>query len=129
MTLLANMVRSVKKHTTHFSEELRLKAEHLQEVKVAGTIKQIIPPVYSEDPTNLASSYVLNLDDAVGNTYVYVSPLMMNHFESLLQIGNMVLINGFANVISREIGGKYTKEVSVAAFEVAPFVIEEGLPS
>lgn len=109
------MFEQIKKHATHFSEQIRNECKHLDEVTVAGQIKTVIPPIL-DDLRQLSSHYVLEIDDKVGTIYVYVSPLMKNHFE-FLELGNYVALSGYVNIVLREVHNETQKDYSVVAYD------------
>jgi hypothetical protein len=111
------LLKEIQPHVTHFSEQIRLNANHLDEVTVAGKIVNIMPPVLETQENSLMSSYVFEIDDQVGSLHVYVSPLMYHHFINILHAGNVVAFEGFVNVVSREMNGELKKDYSVVAYD------------
>lgn len=112
-----------KKYASHFSEEIKQSGEHLDEVVVAGEIKAIIFPT-SEDQNDLSSHYIVQLDDGVGEIFVYVSRMMFNHY-SFIEFGKLVALSGYVNILRREVEGKLTKECSLMAYSAEEITKEE----
>ena len=118
-------LKDIKAVVTHFSEEVRTKAEDMEEIKVAGRIIDIIPPISllneegEEDPMSML--YALKVDDYVGSIYVYVSLFLMKHYEQKVKINNFLVFHGFARIIDRKINHKTRRESSVIAYDVAEF--------
>lgn len=103
-------ITDIQKHVTYFSEQLR-SAEHTEEVVIGGKINDILPPVNEEYPM-----YVVILDDFIGSSHVYVPDTMFQAFSDDFQVGNMVFLEGFVNVVSSYVSGKIVKETSVIAY-------------
>lgn len=104
-----------KKHATHFTEQVKMSSDHLDEVKIAGEIKSIVLPV-SNDINELSSYYVFHIDDSVGDMFVYVTPYMKSHYD-FLQVGNLVAFSGYVNILRREVKNEIIKDVSIVAYE------------
>ncbi len=104
-------LHDIQKHITHFSEEIRLKAIHGEEVVVGGKIESIVPPLSDEHPM-----YVVILDDQVGTSHVFIPSEMYDAFSSRFQVGQYVFIEGFVKVMSRSIRKETTKDVSIYGY-------------
>jgi len=104
---------------THYTEQIKLTGKHLEEVRIGGEIKSVVIPIDHENskPNSLEGSYVLTIDDGIGEIFVYVSSLMFHHFSHILQEGNIVVFKGFVNVVSRTIAEQTKRDVSVVAFD------------
>lgn len=112
-------VKELKSHVTHFTEEIRQSANHMQEVKVGGEVKEIIPPlILLEEENPLSTFYIIKIDDLVGSMYVYVSQFVMNHYEEILKVGNTIVFDGFTKVLTRKTLNNFQREVSVVAYDV-----------
>lgn len=105
-------ILDIKKHITHFSEELKYHAVHEENVTVGGKIIGYVPPVSEDHPM-----YIFLLDDHVGTVYVHVPEQMVLECSEISE-GNYVFFEGFTNVISRYIEGELKKEVSVFAYNL-----------
>jgi DNA polymerase II small subunit/DNA polymerase delta subunit B len=95
---------------SHFSEELRLKAESKQDVTVAGKLIEVNQ--LSED------LHVITLDDYVGTTRVLLSHETYVHFQSILKIDSFISVQGYVNKVSREVQRKKETQVSVVGYNV-----------
>lgn len=117
-------IEQLRLKVTHFSEEIRLKAENLQEVVIGGKISRITNPIRSSMNLSLYDSsekalecfYCVDIDDQVGEMQVYVSPFLMDHFRNVIQVNHHVLFQGFVKTVSRQIRGKTKKDISVVAY-------------
>lgn len=118
------MIQEIRKVATHFSEEIKKKTHHLDEVRIAGVIKKIIPPVFEKE-NHLSSSYMLELDDGVGSIYVYVSQAAKGYYD-FIQEGAFVSFKGYVNVIYRKINDEIVKDYSVVAYESEKMQVGEG---
>lgn len=114
-----------EKHATHFSEQIKQNADHLDEVTIAGEIKSIVVPTSLEE-NSMSSQYIFKIDDSVGEIYVYLSSLMVNHYD-FLYIGRFVSLTGFVNVIRRELKETLVRECSLVAYDAKELVIEESM--
>jgi hypothetical protein len=112
------VINSLKDSVTHFSEQLRLNASHMDEVTVGGEVQSIIAPVLEKSSSDLQSFYVVELDDKVGSLYVYVSKLMFDCYSEVIKTGSMLTFNGYANIITRTVKEKVIRECSVVAYDV-----------
>jgi len=110
-------VAELKEHVTYFSEELRVKGLHREEVVVGGTIRAIIPAVSDEGK----DAYIVTVDDHVGLLFVFVSDEMMFAYQDRITIGNSVLFEGLVNVLSR----KDRRDVSIFAYGLKDIHREE----
>lgn len=105
-------VTEIKKHVTHFSEQLRdLEQEAM--VTVGGTITHIVAPVDEEYPL-----YVVILDDKVGTIHTVVPDSMMDAYPEQFKVGQTIFIEGFVNIITRQIRKEKKKDVSIFAFSM-----------
>jgi hypothetical protein len=101
------ILRSV---VTHFSEELRFKAEPKEEVTVGGRIIDVIV---------IDQNYVaLTLDDYIGTIRVIISTNMYQHFKPIIEIGSFVKVGGYVNKVSRKEAGEVISEYSVIGFDM-----------
>ena len=110
-------VAELKEHVTYFSEELKTKGFHREEVVVGGVIRAVVPAV-SDDGSD---AYIVTVDDHVGLLYVFVSDAMMSAYKDRITIGSSVLFEGLVNVLSRQ--GK--RDVSVFAYGLKDINKEE----
>ncbi|WP_067923954.1 hypothetical protein [Alicyclobacillus shizuokensis] len=105
-------IADIRAHVTHFTEEIRLRAQPRDEVTVAGKITES----FSLDQ----DLHVITIDDFVGAMRVYMSTEMAEHFKDLLVIGNFVVVRGFVNVVTLNRGDKMEQQHSIVAFELRP---------
>ena len=102
-------IATIKQHVTHFSEELRHKARHEENVVIGGAIQNIVPPIDEAFPM-----YIVTLDDLVGISYVVVPSTMIDAYMEDFQIGNFIFIEGFVNIVTRP----NKKDISVFAYSM-----------
>jgi DNA polymerase III alpha subunit len=114
-------IADIQKHITYFSEELRQKCKHEEEVTVGGIIQSIVPPINDETD----SMYIVVVDDLVGALHVMVPVTMMEHYKGKFQIGEFIVVNGFVNVVSRS----HKKDISVFAYDLKDIAEEESISS
>jgi hypothetical protein len=103
-------ISQLRPHVTHFSEEIKLKAQVLDEVTVAGRIDSVSR--IDEDYT------VMVLDDYIGQTRIIMSNIMYNHFKSIIDVGNFVSVEGYVNVVSHKVAGDLMSEYSIMGFDM-----------
>lgn len=104
-------IEDIQKHVTYFSEQLRFQAKHEEEIVVGGTITSIVPPIDEAYPM-----YILILDDLIGTTHVFAPNTLMDAYPNELKIGNVVFLEGFVNVVSRQINKEKKKDISIFAY-------------
>ncbi|SFJ63490.1 OB-fold nucleic acid binding domain-containing protein [Paenibacillus sp. UNC496MF] len=103
-------VTQLRPHVTHFSEEIKLKAQVSQEVTVAGRIDSVSQ---IDD-----STIVIMLDDYIGQLRVVMSSIMYSHFKSIIDVGNFVSVVGYVNVVSHKVAGELKSEYSIIGFDM-----------
>jgi hypothetical protein len=106
-------ISDIQQHVTYFSEELRHKAKHEEEVVVGGKITSIIPPVNDEYPM-----YIVMADDLIGTVHIMVPDTMMDAHLDNFQIGNFIFVEGFVNIITRTDKKETKKDISIFAFSM-----------
>jgi hypothetical protein len=111
-------ITDIRQHVTHFSEELRHKAKHEEEVVVGGEITNIIPPVSEDFPL-----YTVMVDDKVGTVHIMVSDTMISAYSDKFQTGSYIFLEGFANVISHIEYRQQRKDVIIFAYNVKDITI------
>lgn len=107
-------VSELRKYVTHFSEELKFKTGHRDEVLVGGQIKNIVPPILEEFPM-----YLIIVDDMVGTLHIYASEKLYKAYSEHLQIGKHVFVKGFVNVVSHYKYDHLEKDYTVIAYDLA----------
>lgn len=110
---MAMELSEIRKHVTHYSLELKLKAVQEEEVVVGGRVTTIVPPVDDEYPM-----HIVMLDDLVGITHVLVPDNLMDEYKDSFSYGNYVFVEGFVNFVSHQQKKEMKKDVSVFAFGV-----------
>lgn len=103
-------IQTLKRHVTHFSEEIRLAGETGKEVIVGGTITDIYPIDNR--------FYCIVLDDFVGTIRVLISHNLFNHNRTLIQKNHVLFVNGFINIITRKREGAVDVDYSVVGYDV-----------
>jgi hypothetical protein len=111
-----SLVKDIGSYVTHYSEEVKQRAKHLDQVRIAGKITQIRFPLMESKDDYLLSCYVFEVDDDVGSLMVYVSPMMFNHYREILHKDNVVMFEGYVNVVTRELKGTIQRECSIVAY-------------
>jgi hypothetical protein len=111
-----SLVKDIGSFVTHYSEEVKQRAKHLDQVRIAGRITQIRSPLMESKDDYLLSCYVFEVDDDVGSLMVYVSPMMFHHYREILHKDNVIMFEGYVNVITRELKGVIQKEYSIVAY-------------
>jgi DNA polymerase III alpha subunit len=116
------MIDQLKKHVTHFSEELSLKAKAKDDVIVGGriiSVEKISEQFFDE------TYYKVTLDDYVGTTKVIISSEMYQHyFEDIAFVDTTFLIKGIVNVVSRKVATGIESQFSVVGYEIIPLPLE-----
>lgn len=112
-----SIVKDISSFITHYSEEIRQRAKHLEQVRIAGRITKVRPPLMESNDDYFISCYVFEVDDDIGSLMVYVSPMMFNHYREILHKNNVVMFEGYVNVITRELKGVIQKEYSIVAYQ------------
>lgn len=113
------MFELIKKHSTHFSEQIKTSSEHLDEVIVSGKVTAIIPPLFEDD-----GIYALEIDDCVGTIYIHLSSEMIEYYK-FIQKDKYISVNGYVNVLRRKIKDNFIKDTSVFGFKVEELKVEE----
>ncbi|QHW35742.1 hypothetical protein GZH47_33150 (plasmid) [Paenibacillus rhizovicinus] len=118
------MIAILKPHVTHFSEELKFKAQPRDDVVVGGKIVsvEVIPEAFFGE-----TYFKLILDDSIGTTKVIISNEMYHHcFADIAFEGQFFLIKGIVNVVSRKVATGIENQYSVVGYEMSPLPIGEG---
>lgn len=106
-------ISELRECITHFSEEIKQKSKHQDEVVVGGKITNIIPPFLDEIPM-----YLLQIDDYVGTLYVYLSSNLFEMYQRDLKVDHFICFKGFVNIVSQKIKDEVKKSCSIMAFDV-----------
>lgn len=118
-------ISDIKPHVTHFSEQLRFEGQHEQEVVVGGKILSVVQPVTQEHH----DMYAVLIDDCLGTFIAYVTETLYQTFMNQFQVGNLIFLEGYLNVITRSIRKDIKREVSVLAYGVKDITTEEVFSS
>jgi hypothetical protein len=103
-------IATIRSVATHFSEELKHKAKPKDEVTIAGRITECAP---------IDEEYImLVLDDFVGTSRVLISLTMYEHFQSICQMGQFVIVEGYVNALMRKLHNLVETQYSIIGFDM-----------
>jgi hypothetical protein len=111
------VIEQLRSVVTHFSEEIKFRACPKDEVTVAGRITDVhkIDDEY----------YMMTLDDYIGETRVLFSARLYNHYQSIIEVGSFVSVDGYVNAVTRKVGDRKETQYSVVAYDMKLLVIGE----